>query len=226
MAREDKQQYQMPARQQEPGAGHRTRAPFGLGRESDFWTASPFQMMRRMQEDMDRVFGSFFGQPWGLGRSPAWGGEGTQTLTGWAPSVDVYETDKEIVVKADVPGVEPEDLELYCTEDAVVLRGQTRHEDERQEGSIHRTERSYGRFERQIPLPPGTRPDEAKANFRNGVLELRIPKTEEARRRMRRIPIGGASGAKGGEAGTMIEGQTAAPQGQAAREQQGKQPKK
>jgi HSP20 family protein len=207
----------MPARQQEPGAGRLTRSPFGLGRETDFWSASPFQMMRRMQEDMDRVFGSFFGQPWGAGA-------GTQGLTGWAPSVDVYETDKEIVVKADVPGVEPEDLELYCTPDAVVLRGQTRHEDERQEGNIHRTERSYGRFERQIPLPPGTRPDEAKANFRNGVLELRIPKTEEARQRMRRIPIGGTSGSKGGEAGTMSEGQTA--QAKPAADEQAKQAKK
>ena len=89
MARDDKQQYQMPARQQEPGAGRLTRAPLGLGRESDFWTASPFQMMRRMQEDMDRVFGSFFGQPWGTGRSLAWGGEGAQALTGWAPNVDL-----------------------------------------------------------------------------------------------------------------------------------------
>jgi HSP20 family protein len=218
MARDDKQQYQMPARQQEPGAGWLTRAPLGLGREADFWTASPFQMMRRMQEDMDRVFGSFFGQPWS--------GAGTQGLTGWSPSVDVYETDKEIVVKADIPGVEPENVELYCTPDAVVLRGETRHEDERQEGSTHRTERYYGRFERQIPLPPGVRPEEAKANFRNGVLELRIPKTEEARQQMRRIPIGGTSGSKGGEAGTKIdEGQAAGSQGQPAPEQ-AKQPKK
>ena len=90
--------------------------------------------------------------------------------------------------------------------------------------TIHRTERSYGRFERQIPLPPGTRPDEAKANFRNGVLELRIPKTEEARQRMRRIPIGGTSGSKGGEAGTMSEGQTA--QAKPAAGEQAKQAKK
>ena len=216
MTRDDKQQYNLPARQQE-APGRLARSPFGWGRDADFWTASPFQLMRRMQEDMDRVFGSFFGQPWRAGA-------GTQGLTGWAPSVDVYETDKEIVVKADVPGVEPEDLELYCTPDAVVLRGETRHGDERQEGNIHRTERSYGRFERQIPLPPGTRPDEAKANFRNGVLELRIPKTEEARQRMRRIPIGGTSGSKGGEAGTMSEGQTA--QAKPAADEQAKQAKK
>jgi HSP20 family protein len=212
MARDDRQQNQMPARQNEPAGGRLARSPFGEGREADFWNASPFQMMRRMQEDMDRMFGSFLGQPWGGA-----GGGGMPATTGWAPNVDVYETDKEIVIKADVPGVEPEDIEVYGTEDAVVLRGETRREDERNEGGVYRAERLYGRFERQIPLPPGARPDEAKANFRNGVLELRIPKTEEARQRARRIPIGGVSGAKGGEAGSMREGQPA-PQQPAAGE--------
>ena len=197
MARDDRQQYNLPARQQEPG--RLARSPFGWGREADFWTASPFQLMRRMQEDMDRIFGSFLGQPGG--------GAGTamQNWTGWAPNVDVYETDKEIVVKADVPGVEPEDLEVYCTEEALILRGETRREDDRQEGSVHRTERSYGRFERQIPLPPGAKAEEVQANFRNGVLELRIPKSQEAQQRMRRIPIGGVSGSKGGEAGSPLD---------------------
>src|SRR5262249_55569253 len=88
-------------------------------------------------------------------------------------------------------------------------------EDDRREGNVHRTERSYGRFERQIPLPPGVKPDEVQANFRNGVLELRIPKSEEARQRMRRIPIGGGSGAKGGEASPQ-----AGPTAQAAQPQQ------
>jgi HSP20 family protein len=209
MARDDERQYRMPARQQE-GQGRLSRSPWGLGfGEGDWWSASPFQMMRRMQEDMDRIFGSFYGQPAG-----ALGG-GPQGLTAWSPHVDVYEADNEIIVKADVPGVEPEDLEVTCTEDALVLRGETRREEDRQEGGWHRSERRYGRFERQIPLPPGTRPDDAKANFRNGVLELRIPKSEEARQRVRRIPITGASGAKGGEAGGAVEGET----GQAARQE-------
>jgi HSP20 family protein len=192
MARDDDRQYQMPARQQEPG--RLTRSSYGGGGNADWWSASPFQMLRRMQDEMDRTFGSFFGQPWG--------GGGAQGIANWSPSVDVYETDKEIVVKAEVPGVEPEDIEVYCTEDALVLRGESRREDERQEGGTHRIERRYGRFERQIPLPPGAIPDQAQANFRNGVLELRIPKSEEARQRMRRIPVGGAAGSKGGEAGS------------------------
>src|SRR5437870_1229737 len=205
MARQDDRQNQMPARQQ-PGQGRITRSPYGWGGEGDFWGGSPFHMMRRMQEDMDRVFASFFGQPW------SGAGGGIQAPTGWAPSVDLHETENEIIVRAEIPGVEPEDLEVYATEDALVLRGETRRQDERQEGTVHRTERRYGRFERQIPLPPGTRPDDAQANFRNGILELRIPKTEEARQRVRRIPIGGAAGAKGGETAAEPPQQGAAEQ--------------
>jgi HSP20 family protein len=204
MARDDDRQYRMPARQQEPG--RLTRSPFGWGSETDWWGGSPFQMMRRMQEEMDRAFGSFFG-PQG-GSSIPWAGAGAHGIANWSPSVDVYETDKEIVVKAEVPGVEPEDIEVYCTEDALILRGETRREDERQEGSTHRFERRYGRFERQIPLPPGAIPDQAQANFRNGVLELRIPKSEEARQRVRRIPVGGVTGSKGGEASSPPAGGT------------------
>src|SRR5437867_1612687 len=140
MARQEDRQNQMPARQQ-PGQGRIARSPYGWG-EGDFWSGSPFQMMQRMQEDMDRVFASFFGQPW------AGGGGGAQAPTGWSPSVDLSETENEIVVRAEVPGVEPEDLEVYATEDALVLRGETRRQDERQEGTVHRTERRYGRFER------------------------------------------------------------------------------
>src|SRR5215210_1764405 len=139
MARDDDRRYQMPARQQQPG--RLARGPFGWGSEADLWSGSPFQMLRRMQEEMDRAFGSSFGQPGG--------GGGIEAMSGWAPSVDVYESDSDIVVKADIPGVEPEDLEVYCTEDGVVLRGETRREQERDEGGWHRTERRYGRFERQ-----------------------------------------------------------------------------
>ena len=209
MARQDEQRNLMPARQQE-GQGRLLRSPWGMG-ESDWWSASPFQMMRRMQEDMDRMMGSFWGQP---------GGEGSrQGIMNWSPSVDVYEDENELVVKAEVPGVEPEDLDVTCTEDALVIRGETRREEQREVRGWRHSERRFGRFERQIPLPPGVRPDEARANFRNGILELRIPKSEESRQRVRRIPITGAMGAKGGS----VEGQ--APGQQPQREQAaGQQP--
>jgi HSP20 family protein len=162
-------------------------------------------MMRRMQDEMDRVFGQFFGGqgPWGQG------GGGMQA---WSPSVDMHETENEYVVRADVPGVEPEDLELLCAEDRLILRGETRREQESRDRGLLRSERRFGRFERVLPLPPGVQQDQIQASFRNGVLELRIPKSEESRQKIHRIPIQGGrtlSGAKGGEV-SSVEGEQGA----------------
>jgi HSP20 family protein len=135
----------------------------------------------------------------------------------WAPSVDCCETENELLITAEVPGVEMEDLEVYCTEDSLVLRGESRRSDERKEQGYYRSERRYGRFERGIPLPSWVDKDRVQASFRNGVLEVRIPKTEEAKRQMRRIPIqtGQAlAGMKGGEAGAATQQPQAATEGQ------------
>jgi HSP20 family protein len=183
MAREEQRDRGLPARRGEYGM---TRPGF-----EESWFGSPFSMLRRMQEDIDRIFGGF-------------GGFGSGFTQQWAPNIDVYETENEVVVKADAPGVEPEDLEVYATEDSLVLRGEMRREEQRDERGTHRAERRYGRFERIIPLPAEVNRDQIQASFRNGVLEIHLPKTEEGRRRMRRIPIQGArpiAGVKGGEAG-------------------------
>jgi len=160
------------------------------------WGASPFALMRQMQDEMDRMFSQFFGGP-GAGA-----GEGLGGMEAWAPTVDVQETDKEYLIHADIPGVEPEDLELLCTDDHLILRGETRRQEESRDKGYLRSERRYGRFERVLPLPGEVKQDQIQANFRNGVLELRLPKSEEAQQRMRRIPVQGGrslSGAKGGE---------------------------
>jgi HSP20 family protein len=192
MAREERD-YSLPARR--PGTG------LSRGSEPDFWTASPFSMMRRMNDMMDRIWGEFFGGPALGGQWQGFGG-----IQGWSPSVDVKETENEFIVHADLPGVEPEDLEVFCADDRLILRGETRREEEKRDQGYLRSERRYGRFERVLPLPTGVKQDQIQANFRNGVLELRLPKTEEARQQMRRIPIQGAqtlAGTKGGEAGSM-----------------------
>jgi HSP20 family protein len=189
MARDEQRDRGLPARRGETGI---FRSPW-----EDPWTASPFSMLRRMQEEMDRWLG-------GMGGFGSFGGGFAQAFT---PSVDMRETENEVIVKADIPGVEPEDLEVYCTDNALIIRGEMRREEERDERGVHRAERRYGRFERALPLPAEVNRDQIQANFRNGVLEIRLPKTEEGRQRMRRIPIQGArslTGVKGGEA----EGQT------------------
>jgi len=167
------------------------RGDFGLARGgfSDPW-GSPFSLMRRMQEDMDRLFGSFFG-----------GGAWPQAMP-QMPACDLQETENEIIVKAEVPGVEPEDLEVYCTSDSLILRGETRRDEQEENQGFHRAERRFGRFERTLPLPAEIDRDKIQANFRNGVLEIRLPKAETARQQVHRIPIQGSrtlAGTKGGE---------------------------
>jgi HSP20 family protein len=196
MAREEQRDYGLPARREETGLPR-----FG---EPEYWSASPFSMFRRMQEDMDRMWSQFFGAP-GAG-----GFGGSQR---WAPSVDIDETENEYVVRADVPGVEAEDLEVVCLDDRLVIRGETRREEESRDRGRLRSERRYGRFERTLALPGDVKPDEIQANFRNGVLELRLPKSEESRQKARRIPIQGSQatvGSKGGEV-TGAEASTAQP---------------
>ncbi|MFQ5809091.1 MAG: Hsp20/alpha crystallin family protein [Armatimonadota bacterium] len=97
----------------------------------------------------------------------------------WAPNVDMYETDEEVVVKAEVPGMTKDDLEVSVTEDAITISGETTAEEEAKEESYTRRERRYGKFTRRLPLPAAVRLDEAKAKFADGILEVRVPKEAE-----------------------------------------------
>jgi HSP20 family protein len=142
--------------------------------------AGPFALMRRMEEDMARLWGDFFG---GRGIPTLWGARA------FGPKVDVYETDDAVGVKAELPGVDPKDVEINATEDAITLTGETRREEEIEEEGYHRSERSFGRFHRQIDLPAAVKADQAKATFKNGVLEITLPKAEAAKPRTVKVPI-------------------------------------
>src|SRR5690349_9237765 len=99
------------------------------------------------------------------------------------PAVDVEETPEGYVFRADLPGIEPKDTKITVHGDTLTLRGERKHETEKKEGSLHRIERSYGLFERSFTLGMPVRADQVKATYRNGVLEIRVPKAEEARLR-------------------------------------------
>ncbi len=129
---------------------------------------SPFTQMSTLWDEMNDLFEQHFG-----GRSlmrPLSG------MTRWAPSVDMYETDDEIVVKADVPGMSKEDLEVTVTEEAITISGETQAEKEVKGENYMRRERRYGKFTRRLPLPAAVHLDEAKAKFTDGILEVRVPK--------------------------------------------------
>jgi HSP20 family protein len=131
----------------------------------------PFTQMSTLWDEMNQLFEEHFG-----GRSlmrPLTG------ITRWAPSVDMFETDDEVVVKADVPGMSKEDLEVTVTEEFITISGESKSEEEVKEENYMRRERRYGKFTRRLPLPAAVHLDEAKAKFTDGILEVRVPKEAE-----------------------------------------------
>jgi HSP20 family protein len=156
----------------------------GLQRRDPFETtwASPFALMRRMQDEMDRWLG-------GPGASRNWVPSTDEQLD-WAPPVDVFQRGSDLVVRADLPGMVKDDIEVEVNEDSITIRGERRHEREEDRDGVYRTERSYGTFSRVVPLPDGTITDSAKATFKDGVLEIVMQAPGREVKRGRRIDIG------------------------------------
>ncbi len=146
------------------------------------WTGSPVSIMRRLAEEMDRAFETFGWPTTGWRRGPA-----SRDL--WSPQVEMVERDGNLVVRADLPGLRKEDVQVEVRENALVLQGERKQEHEEEREGYYRSERSYGRFYRTIPLPEGIDPDQAKATFKDGVLEVRMPAPERPQSRGHRIEI-------------------------------------
>jgi HSP20 family protein len=107
----------------------------------------------------------------------------------WAPSVDVAETDNEVVVTAELPGIKQDDVDITITDDVLTLKGEKKEEKEVKEKNYHRIERSYGSFQRSISLPAGVQADKAKATYKDGVLHITVPKAEEAKPKQIKINV-------------------------------------
>ena len=168
---------------------------------------SPFSFMRRFSEEMDRLFDDFaFGggsmfRP-GSGRglfSPSFGG-GFGEMSRWTPQTEVFQRGNELVVRADLPGLNRDEVNVELEDDQIIIHGERRDERETNEQGFYQTERSYGSFYRAIPLPEGIDGEQAKADFNNGVLEITMPMPER-QSRGRRIEIGeGRQTQAGGQA--------------------------
>jgi HSP20 family protein len=159
----------------------------GLARRQERWAGdpfyfSPFAMMRRLGEEMDRAFSS------SLGLDRRWSGAGRSGA--WSPAIEVRERNGQLEIDVELPGMSKEDVKVECTSEGIIFEGEKRSEHESDEGGYHRTERSYGRFYREIPLPEGAAADKATAEFKNGVLQVRVPLAEQ-RTKGRQIPING-----------------------------------
>jgi HSP20 family protein len=146
---------------------------------------SPFSMMRRMHEEMDRVFSDLFGS------RPGTAGFGGGLAT-WAPAVEVSERENNLEVCAELPGLKPEDVKVEVTDNAIVIEGERKQEHEEKQGGRWHSERRYGHFCRTIPLPEGADAEHIRADFKNGELHVTVPVNRPQSKR-RQIPIGGAS---------------------------------
>ncbi|EEP60489.1 small heat shock protein [Sulfurihydrogenibium yellowstonense SS-5] len=103
--------------------------------------------------------------------------EQTAEVVVWSPRVDVYEKDNNVVIEAEIPGAKKEDIELKVKDNAVIIRGEVKKEEEKKDENYYRRERFYGKFERVIPLPADVKIEEAKAEYQDGILKLTIPKS-------------------------------------------------
>lgn len=160
---------------------------------------SPFTMMRRMIDDMDRLFENFgFGRTGLVGPSRAaalspWSIfddlQPTSRLALWSPPLEILERDKELVVRAELPGISKEDVTVEVDDNVLTISGERRHDEEESREGYYRSERRYGAFSRSIPLPEGVDAKQCQATFRDGVLEITMPKPESESSRQRRIDI-------------------------------------
>jgi HSP20 family protein len=105
------------------------------------------------------------------------------------PRIELSETDDEVVIRAQVPGIEKDDLDIEVLDGSLNIRGETRQREEEKKRSLYRSEFRYGAFSRTIPLPTGVEPSKAEAKLESGVLELHVPKADEAKKHARRIAI-------------------------------------
>jgi HSP20 family protein len=120
--------------------------------------------------EMDRMFDDF---GFGSRLRPFWGSDAGASL--WAPDLDVFQRNNELVIRADLPGLTKDDVSIECSDNMLTIQGERRREHEEEREGVFRSERSYGSFQRSIPLPEGAITEQAKAVFRDGVLEITMP---------------------------------------------------
>ena len=138
---------------------------------------------------LNRLFGDLFGRAMQ---------EQNQNLTTWAPAVDIYEGENELVVKADLPDVKPEDLDIRVENNILTIRGERKFEQKTDQKNYLRVERAYGSFARSFALANTVNTDAIKAEYKDGVLTLSVPKREEAKPKQIRVNVGTANA--GGQA--------------------------
>lgn len=148
-----------------------------FGRTLERW--GPFRDLEDIQSEVNRLFDSFFGRPLRSGLIDRT----------WSPVLDVYETQDELVVSAELPGTKEKDIHVSMTGDVLTIKGERSHGQETNKGSYQQLERFFGTFERNIPLSIPVQTEKVKAQYRDGVLEIRLPKVEEVKPKQIKIEV-------------------------------------
>jgi HSP20 family protein len=166
------------------------RTPYGTG-------TSPFQVMRRMAEDIDRMFSDVdFARGFGL-QSPArgtglfdpWRFESRLADTTWTPQVETFRRDNNLVIRADLPGLNKDNITIETDDDVLIISGERTDETRDERDDFYRSERTYGRFFRAIQLPEGVDAEKIDASFRDGVLEVTVPTPKVTTPKNRQVKI-------------------------------------
>jgi HSP20 family protein len=160
----------------------------GIGRREPGYS-SPFHVLEHFADEMDRLFDDFgFGRAFGSRSLAPWRSGRSEWQT-WIPETEVFHRNNELVVRADLPGLTKDDVKVDVTDDRLIIQGERKREQNEEREGLYRSERSYGSFSRIIPLPEGTMTDQAKASFKDGVLEVTMPAPPEQVTRGRRLEI-------------------------------------
>jgi HSP20 family protein len=130
----------------------------------------PFRDITSLRDEMNRLFSRTVG-------------DGVSSGSAWTPAVDIFDTEEAIVLKAELPGLAAEDIDIEIDDNVLTLKGERRFQETVDEGRFYRLERAYGHFQRSVTLPQGVKADEISADFENGVLSVRVPKADEVKPR-------------------------------------------
>ena len=145
-----------------------------------FRDLAPFSNFDSMRREMDRLWDSLY-----EGTVERRAGEDSV----WLPSVDISETKNDVVVKAELPGMDPKDIDITLSDGHLMIKGQKKHEKEEKDEDYHFVERSYGSFVRAVHLPKEVKHDKISASYKNGVLKVVLPKSEEAKTKELKIKV-------------------------------------
>jgi HSP20 family protein len=178
--------------------------PFG------FFDDDPFSVIRRMQRELNRAFSQ-------SGAASSSRGDDLSDVV-WVPPVEVAVRDNNFVVSAELPGLSDEDVTVEIRDDAIVIQGERQFEREEDQGGIRRTERRYGRFYREIPLPDGADPEQATAEINNGVLQITVA-ISQAQSSVRQIPVQSTTSAQSDSSRTGDQTSSASGSSQSASSQ-------